>query len=185
MKEPGDPLELSLEVLNTGGVAYVGGDLNLKSVVIPKEISLPHELDLLYQVYSTNREDILFQQEESVILKNRDANSFLHDLKLPVLLRPGRYIISVQTTANGFFINTQKNFEIREVPLFSVGSLNVTWKMIMESVSWAILGLLLFLIIFLGLLELEHHRAAKALFQITENILAKKGYFTRRKGVSR
>lgn len=184
IQNPDEPLELGLEVLNSGAVAYVGGDLNLKSVVIPKEISLPHDLDLLYRVYAVNREDILFQQKKSVTLKSRDPSSFFHNLRLPVLLRPGRYIISVQTSANGFFISTQANFEVREVPLFSIGAINVTWSRIMEILSWVSWGLLSIILFFLGLLELEHHWAAKALFQITENILWKKGYFSRRKGVS-
>jgi len=184
-KESGQPLELSLEVLNPGGAAYVGGDLDLKTSIIPKEIPIPSELTLIYRIYAENGKDILFQQKEDVVLKNSDPQNIFPVLKLPVLLRPGRHIVSVQTTAQESFISAQAFFEVKEMPLFSIGSTNVTWRMIMESVSWAILSLLLIILIFLGLLELEHHRAARALFQITENLLVKRGYFTRRKGVSR
>lgn len=185
LQQPNNSLEIALRILNSKKVVFMGEDLKLETIVIPKEILIPHELDLAYKIHTQSGEDILFQQKEKIALKNHDPLRFLNSLQLPVLLSPGRYIISAQTTASGTFVSSEISFEVREVPLFSIGSISITWSMIMKSISWVLVGILLIIFFFFGLLGLEHHRVGKALLQITENILMKKGYFSRRKGVSR
>lgn len=173
---------LTAEVLNPGKVVYAGKELLTSADIVLENIDKLDNLKLKYRVYDSMHYSLL---EEEKIVDINGKITVPRSILIPKLVKPGRFTLHIEALANGVLLTADVPFEIREAPLFSIGKTEITWSWIMSNLSWMILWLLLILLIFIILFAIEHHRSTRALFHITEEMLARRGQIPRRKGVAR
>jgi hypothetical protein len=172
-------VSLSVTVKNSDKIAYPGRNLSVETNIKPEKGAAPFQSEIKYLIVNENY-DSVFETTDQVFV---DGDKTIEkELAVPRLLKPGKYKVLVEISRNGTIVVAEDSFLLKEVPLLSLsGGITITATQIMSNLFWAILWLLILLIIFLTLLGIEYWISRHAIIQITEEILRKKGFVTRRK----
>ena len=191
------PFDLNIQVGNSRNVAYVGKDLEINSVI--KNITcFAKNIKIDYDIFDQKNNKVASGSSQ-LDCGSKNAGNFdlvspalAQDLEQPIKLTlpknlaPGQYRIVLKIPQGDKIVAAEASFEVREVPLVTLTSgAEITPTQILRYTSWIIMAFLLVLFLFLILLVFEHRLAQNALIQITENYLARKGFTTKRKEVSR
>lgn len=169
------PFRLFVNVENQNKEVLAGEDL-LSRVHIQKiQDFSPQEIILHYQIFDSSNK-IVLEQDDQVFIK---GDTIIHKkIKIPGLLRYGKYKVFVSTSFRGVIINAGDSFKINEMVFLNLRSGKlITMTGIMENISCIILWLLLLLIIFLVLLCREYYLSKQAKVQVTEGMLYEDGLF--------
>lgn len=174
------PFTIAVSVKNPQREVYSGGDLAIQIDFLKKSSNLSDkEYDILYSAAGGNGNVI---SEISEKINPARVDSIEKNIPIPFLAEAGKYKITAVIKDGQNTISGEDFFQVKEFPIASVGSTNVSLTQIMQSLGWlSLLSLLIFLI----LLGIEYRQSEDALFQITENYLRRYGFFTKRKGVGR
>jgi hypothetical protein len=174
------PLEFSLDVKNPDGVVYPGEDLNAVLDISHIEKG-KKDLEIEFIIYDNKDNVIVTKKQRLVTSENEKVNI---SIGMPKLIEPGKYKIMAKAVLEKYIIAAEYFFEVREIPLVSLGGYTITTTEIMKKMSWVSLGFLAISLLFIMLIIFEHHLTKKALRYINENMLADWDYFSRGKGVS-
>ncbi len=174
------PFEISVSVQNPDHIVYAGNNLTVRTGFIKKSSALTNQ-DYAFS-YTAIDADGNTLAETSEKINPFQFGSIEKNIPIPILTKAGHYTILVKTSDGENLIEGEDFFEVKEFPLVSVGTTTISLAQVMQGLSWISL---LFLLLFLVLLGIEHHQSEGALIQITEDYLRRKGFLTKRKGVSR
>lgn len=175
--------KLNIKVKNTDSIVYSGKNLDITVVISQADNFLPQEKEFRYYITDSEGKTVLNLSDKAFVEKNI---SFDRSFKLPRLLKPGQYKITVESDHSGTLIVADSYFTLKEKPLVAMGGLMApTLTDVMSSLSWIIFGLLLLLFIFILLLISEYLIYDRSLIHITEQNLKDKGFLGKRKGVSK
>lgn len=173
------PLEIFLKVSNSNNVVYGGEMLDFSIKVNKNNLSLEEKIH--YQI--TDREgNTIWESIETETLKKGDI--IKKQVPISRLVFGGQYKISARIENEGDIITAEDNFQVKEIPLFNLGNISLTFTQSMSYLSWIVLLSISLLIILLVLVRIEHHLYKQSSFHITENYLFRKGFIKRRKEVS-
>jgi hypothetical protein len=172
------PFDFELEVQNPGKTVYGGEDLNIRLIFSKIENFSPQSEEIVYSITDPNGIKILEISDNALV---KDGQEIFKKINLSKLLKVGKYKISARIQWRNSNIFAEDEFFLKEKPLFSLMAKEVYLIDILSGLGWIILLFLILLIIFLLLLFLEHRLTEDAEIQITQNILADKGFFWKRK----
>jgi len=174
------PFEIAVSVENSNYTVLASNKLSFRvdfHKIFPERANKDYRI--FYNVVDSRNNLVL---EISELLNPAQNKSITRQIAIPFLTPAGNYKISARAYDGRDLIVGEAFFRVEELAVVSIGSTTLTLTEIMQSLSWLILIMLL---LFLITLALEHQLSRQALFGITENMLRKKGFFTKRKGVLR
>ncbi len=177
------PFAITVAIKNQNHKLHSGDDLLFRVDFLKKSLSLTNKnYPISYDILDENN-NLISETSEEI---NPSQNNFLtKSIPLSKLMHKGNYKILVKIYDGKNLISAEDFFRVEELPLLSVGTTSISFTKFMQDLSWVILFLLLLIILFLIALGHENYLSRQALFNITEDILQKRGFFTKRKGVSR
>lgn len=176
------PLNISLDVLNPNDIVFSDEKLETATDINHRTFG-PKNLNLIYEIFDPGGKKIIHSSQD---LLSTHSETFKKNFSLPKLSPSGKYKITVKTSYGGFDFSSEEFFQFRESPLIDFGGgLTVTTSDLLKKISWIILFLILLILLFIILLLIERQLSKHALYQITEDFLGKKGFFGKRKGVSK
>jgi len=174
------PFEIAVSVRNPDQIVYAGNNLSFNVDFIKKSPTLANQdYKIFYDVIDSDGRTVSEIYEN---INPTQIDSLEKNILIPILTKAGKYKIIVKAYDGRNLIEGEDFFQVKELPVVSVGSTSISLTQIMQSLGW--ISLLLFLL-FLILLGIEHHQSEGALIQITENYLRRHGFLTKRKGVQR
>jgi len=174
------PFIISASITNADHSVFSGNELLVNVDFLKKSQSLENKNYEIFYDLLDSENNLVAETSENINISK--TNSTLKKITIPMLTPAGNYKIFVKTYDGRNLTSGEDFFQIKEFPILSVGNTTISFTQIMQGLSWIILALLL---AFLALLGIEHHLSEQAVFQITENYLRRKGFFTKRKGVQR
>jgi hypothetical protein len=171
--------KISVRVTNPDKIAYPGKNLSVETEIEIGDSTHPFDSDLKYSIVDENYDEV-FQTSDRIHIDG--TRTIEKNLNLPRLLKPGKYKVVVSFSQDGATFVAEDSFLLKEVPLVNLGGgVTITATQIMTNLFWVIFWLLILLIIFLILLEIEYWISKRAIIQITEETLRRKGLITRKK----
>jgi len=170
---------LSVKVMNVEKIAYPGRDLSVSTEIQIDDDVQSFDTDIKYWIVDEKYGEV-FQTVDRIHVEG--DKTIEKNLSVPSLLEPGRYKVIVSISQNGTAIVAEDPFLLKDIPLVNIGAgVTITAAQVMSNLFWVILWLLILLIIFLGLLEIEYRISGHAIIQITEEKLREKGLITRKR----
>ena len=168
------PFNLKLEVENKDKAVYTGSDLAVNlSVVKQRDFGEGNDL-VRYKIIDSQGNTVL-ESEETFRLE--EGEIYRKNIRLPVYLSAGRYIVRAETEKEGYLISAQDSFEGREKPVLNLGGgVIITYPQLVSSVGYVLIFLLLLLILFLLLTAREYWLTKQARFFVDEEELGRDGY---------
>lgn len=174
---------LIVSVANSDQSIYTNDYLRINTQIITTDPRLgDKKIKLHYTIADEKNNSILDFSEDSVLPENKIIQKKVY---ISDLFPAGKYKIMVRTNDRDALIYGEAFFQVKEYDLISIGGTTITLSQFMQSLSWIIIFLAILILFFLLMLAMEKYLASQAKIQITEHLLAKKGYFGKRKGVQR
>jgi hypothetical protein len=174
------PFSIAVVVKNLDHLVYAGNNLSVHTDFIKKSASLASkDYELFYDIVDSDGR-LFYETSEKI--NPAQINSIEKNIPIPILTKAGMYKIIVKTYDGRNLIEGEDFFQVKELPLISIGATTISLTQIMQGLGWISL---LFLLLFFILLGIEYHQSEQALIQITENYLRSHGFLTKRKGVNR
>lgn len=167
-----DLQDIFIKGITFGEEIFRGEDLDI-SILFSETTNDNLDGHLVYRVISENRE-ILFEQEEQI--KIGPNLKIDRKIDLPYSWQTGEYKLQVNVFVEGAAVSHEEYFTLRDRPLAQIGSGYLTYEDVAGKLSWIIIACLSFLFIFILLAIWEHHLTRRAIMQVTEKILRRKGF---------
>ena len=173
------PMALNVTVVNPEKKIYSGQNVSLETGIIHYNNDLKN-FDIQYEISDSNG-NVIKSFEQNISSSGNET--IKKEISLPSLSKTGKYKIIAKTFYGGFNISSEDYFFLVERPVVNLGGGFIfTLTELLQNISWLIFILLLLLLFFLLMLSIERYLSEKALFQITEDFLRKKGFFGKREG---
>ncbi|MDD5397239.1 MAG: hypothetical protein PHW24_04245 [Candidatus Moranbacteria bacterium] len=138
-------------------------------------------LDLKYEILDAKGK-VVFSNEGSEKIFGNKLQKAIH---VPEEFPNGHYKIRISTTKEGKLISAENSFVFVELPIFNLGGgIMITYSKLISQIGWLLILAMLLLIFMLLMFLLEYYKYKQALTTVAEDSLAKRGMFSRRKGVS-
>ncbi|MEF3692127.1 MAG: hypothetical protein V3574_03690 [Candidatus Moraniibacteriota bacterium] len=151
---------------------FRGEDLEI-GIIFSEEMSNDLNAQINYRVISQDGKVLLDQADWVKIGPNLKIN---RKIEVPYSWQTGEYKLQVNVAVGDTAVSNEDYFILKDRPLMRIGAGYLTYDEIIGKLSWVIIICLNFLFIFILLAIWEHHLTRRAIIQVTEKVLRRKGF---------
>lgn len=175
------PVGFSFSLRETGGIVQ-GGTVTLLMRIEDAAQEYGNQTVPVRLEIHDPKDKTVFSADETILL--RKGEMLTRAVALPLFLEPGKgYQALAYITLDHFVVSHEASFSVISLPLFKLGTGEVTYGEAASAAGWAFVGSVSLLFFWALAFIREYRLSLHAIRQVTEHHLARLGFFGTRKGV--
>lgn len=164
--------DVFIKGVTIGEEVFRGEDLEI-GILFSEETGDELSAQINYRVISTDGKIFLEQKDFMKVGPNSRIEKIIN---LPYSWPVGEYRLQINVSIGGISVSHEDYFILKNRPLAQIGAGYLTFEDLVGKLSWVIIACLNFLFVFILLAIWEHHLTRRAIIQVTEKILRRRGF---------